>query len=247
MTLDTASSLTLCVQAVLLPTLLVIGSRLDDRRRMLLLFLAITWLLLLAGLAALGLFSTRSFGMPFVGVAAIAPVLAVLLLRKRSATVRSLVSTIPITLLVAVHAGRLLGATFLALHAAGRLPPTFAYLAGWGDILVAIDSIPLAFAVFHRVRGLRPWLLVWNCLGFADLIVALTLGAGSAAGSPVRFLYEEPSSALMGTLPWFLIPGYLVPLYLFAHVAIFFRLSNAASTFACAADARTGERIVTGR
>jgi hypothetical protein len=223
MTLDTVASLTLGVQALLLPTLLMFGSRLDDRRRVFLLLLAIAWLLLLTGLSAAGLFSARGYGMPFVGVAAIAPVLAVLLLRSRSATLRTLVNTVPLTLLVALHAGRLLGVYFLALHAAGRLPPTFAYLAGWGDIVVGIDSIPLAFAVFHRSRGWRPWLLIWNCLGVADLIIALTLGAGSAAGSPIRFIYQEPSSALMGTLPWFLIPGYLVPLYLIAHVTIFFR------------------------
>jgi hypothetical protein len=246
MTLDTAGSLTLGAQALLLPTLLVFGSRLDHRQRLLLLLIAIAWLLLLAGLSAAGIFSVRGYGMPFVGVAAVAPVLAVFLLHRRSAIVRSFVATIPLTLLVAVHAGRLLGVNFLALHAAGRLPPTFAYVAGWGDILIGIDSIPLAFAIFRGGRGLRPWLLVWNCLGVVDLIVALTLGAGSAAGSPIRFLYQEPSSALMGTLPWFLIPGYLVPIYLIAHVAIFLRLFDTSeTTFTHADEARAHGRIVT--
>jgi hypothetical protein len=79
----------------------------------------------------------------------------------------------------------------------------------------------------RRVSGWRSWVLLWNCLGVADLIVAVTLGAGSAAGSPVRFLYEEPGTAVMGTLPWFLIPGYLVPAYLISHVAISSRLLSA--------------------
>jgi hypothetical protein len=246
MTLDIVGSLTLGVQALLLPMLLVFGSRLDDKRRILVYLVAIIWLLLLVGLSAAGLFSGRGYGMPLLGVAATVPVLAVLLLRSRSATLRSLVNTVPLTLLVALHVGRLLGVNFVILHAAGRLPPTFAYLAGWGDIFVAIDSIPLTFAVFHRVRGWRPWLLVWNCLGVADLIVALTLGAGSAAGSPIRFLYQEPSSGLMGALPWFLIPGYLVPLYLIAHVAIFFRLFEADKSICTHADeARAHGRIVT--
>jgi hypothetical protein len=244
MTLDILGSLTLGLQALLLPTLLVFASRLDDRRKCQLLLLALAWLLLLIGLAAAGVFSASGYGMPFVGVAAALPVIAVLLLRTHSATLDLLVSTVPLTLLVALHSGRLLGVHFLALHAAGRLPPTFAYLAGWGDILVAIDSIPLAFAVFHRMRGWRPWLLAWNCLGVADLIVALTLGAGSAAGSPIRFIYQEPSSAPMGALPWFLIPGYLVPLYLIAHLAIFFRVAKADKSISTHADeARELRRI----
>jgi hypothetical protein len=164
------------------------------------------------------------YGTPFVGVAFALPVITVLLLRARSTTLLTLFTTIPLTVLVAVHVGRLLGVEFLLMQAAGRLPSTFAFAAGWGDIAVASAALPLAFAVQRQLRGWRSWVLLWNCLGAADLIVAIALGAGSAAGSPLRFIYEEPSTVLMGALPWFLIPGYLVPLYLITHVAIFFRL-----------------------
>jgi hypothetical protein len=227
MNLDSLASVTLAAQALLVPTIMVISSRLDGLHRTVVLGIAGGWLLLLASFAAAGLFSASAYGIPLVGVAVAVPVIAVLLLRARSGTLRSLISTIPLTLLVAVHVGRLLGVEFLLMQAAGRLPATFAFSAGWGDIIVATASLPVAFAVHRRIRGWRSLVLVWNCVGVADLIVAVALGAGSAAGSPIRFVYEEPSSAVMGALPWFLIPGYLVPLYLITHVAIFFRLMAA--------------------
>jgi hypothetical protein len=226
MNLDLLASVTLAAQALLLPAILVISSRLEGMRRAVVLAIAGGWLLLLGGLSAAGFFSASAHGTPFVGVAVLVPVMAVLFLRNRSSTLRALIATVPLTLLVAVHVGRLLGVEFLLMHAAGRLPATFAYEAGWGDIIVAAASLPVAFAAHRRIRGWRSLVLPWNWVGVADLMVAVALGAGSAAGSPIRFLYEEPSSALMGTLPWFLIPGYLVPLYLVTHVAIFFRLTT---------------------
>jgi hypothetical protein len=227
MNLDFLASMTLAAQALLLPGILVFSSRLDSAQRAVLLGIAGGWLLLVAGLAAAGLFSVSVYGTPFVGVAFALPVITVLLLRARSTTLLTLLTTIPLTVLVAVHVGRLLGVEFLLLHAAGRLPATFAFSAGWGDIIVASASVPLAFAVQRRMRGWRSLVLLWNFVGVADLIAAVALGAGSAAGSPIRFIYAEPSSALMGNLPWFLVPGYLVPLYLISHVAIFFRLMSA--------------------
>jgi hypothetical protein len=225
--IDLLASVTLAAQGLLLPAILIFSSRLDGTRRAVVMGISSGWLLLLAALAALGVFTASLYGTPLVGIAFALPVIAVLLLRARSGTLRTLITTIPLTVLVAVHIGRVLGVEFLLMQAAGRLPSTFAFAAGWGDIIVGSASLPLAFAVQRRVRGWRSWVLLWNCLGVADLIVAVVLGAGSAAGSPVRFLYEEPSTAVMGTLPWFLIPGYLVPVYLISHVAIFFRLSSA--------------------
>lgn len=69
--------------------------------------------------------------------------------------------------------------------------------------------------------------MAWNVLGFVDLLTAVTLGVGSAPNSPVRFIFESPNSGAIGSLPWLLIPGVLVPLYLLTHVAIFAQLGRA--------------------
>ena len=57
---------------------------------------------------------------------------------------------------------------------------------------------------------------------------AVTLGVGSAPGSPFRFIHEHPGSGAIGTLPWVLIPGFLVPIYLLTHLAVFARLAGGA-------------------
>ena len=82
----------------------------------------------------------------------------------------------------------------------------------------------VAWAIHRRAAGWRGLALTWNTLGFFDLILAVTLGVGSAVDSPVRFIYEAASSGTMSTLPWILVPGFMVPLYLMTHLAIFHRL-----------------------
>jgi len=52
-------------------------------------------------------------------------------------------------------------------------------------------------------------------------------GARAASGFPLRFIFQQPDTGAMGSLPWLLIPGFLVPLYLITHLFIFARLLGA--------------------
>lgn len=194
------------------------------------------WFVLVAGLAAAGFFSAASpVGIPAIAAAALAPVVAVALGAARRSTVRRLALGIPVAALVAVHASRMLGVFFVWLHAEGRLPWTFANYAGWGDIAVGALAVPVAWMAHRRAAGWRPAALAWNTFGLVDAVMALAIGMGSAATSPVRFIHESPDTGAMGTLPWLLIPAFLMPLYLLTHLAVFARL--AASEGRDAADA----------
>src|SRR4029077_4076208 len=68
----------------------------------------------------------------------------------------------------------------------------------------------------------RSAVLVWNGLGLADLVVGVSLGALSAPGS-IRMFFGDPSSALIASLPWVLIPCFLVPSLSFVHLIVFYR------------------------
>jgi xanthosine utilization system XapX-like protein len=194
---------------------------------------------IVATLAAAGIFSAGGgLGTRAVAVAVAAPVLAGLIAFTTSRPVRGLTLGVPLAVLVAIHAGRVLGVLFLLLHSAGRLPPTFALTAGWGDILVAAAAGPLAWAIRRRVAGWWPLALAWNSVGVLDLVMAVSLGLGSAPDTPVRFVFEHPDTAVIGTLPWILIPGFLVPIYLLAHFAIFAQLASRG-----ASEARVPPRI----
>lgn len=222
--LDIIASITLTTLAFLIPAVLIAASPLEWTARGRLAAILLAWFVLLIALGAAGVFAATNGGTLAIGVAVVVPVIVGLIAARYSATVRSLVFETPLALLVAIHAGRLLGVFFLLLYAEARLPPTFALTAGWGDIAVAAAAPVVAWAIYRRAVGWRGLALTWNTLGFADLVLAVTLGVGSAVDSPVRFIYEAASSGTMSTLPWLLVPGFMVPLYLLTHLAIFHRL-----------------------
>jgi len=175
------------------------------------------WFLVAAGLGLAGAFASPALPVGVaVGIAVFAPVIA-----GAGLVVRTRGHGIPLTTLVAVHIGRVLGAAFLMLHAAGRLPSTFAHSAGWGDIATGVLAIPVMWAIRRQAPGWR-WITgAWNVLGMADLLAAVTLGVGSAPGSLVRFIYEAPGSGAITTFPWVLVPAFFVPFFLLTHIAVF--------------------------
>ena len=131
----------------------------------------------------------------------------------------------PLWLFVGVHTVRLLGVTFVVLYAAHRLPAPFAPVAGWGDIFVGVTAAPVAWLAYRQITNARAIVRIWNIIGTADLIAAVGLGVISSPG-PARLIFAEPSSAIMTTLPWLLIPGFLVPLLFAVHIGIFVRLGE---------------------
>ena len=129
----------------------------------------------------------------------------------------------PLPALIAVHAIRLLGIMFLVLYAKGRLPAPFAPSAGWGDVFIGATALPLAWAVTRFGAAMRPLVFLWSTVGVADLVAAVTLGALSAPG-PLQLFVGPPDSSPMTSLPWLIIPGFLVPILFFIHIVIFTRL-----------------------
>jgi len=181
----------------------------------------IAWFIVAALLGAAGAFASPALPVGVaVGIAVIAPVILAggLVARTRG-------HGIPLTTLVGVHVGRVLGVAFLLLYSAGRMPFTFAHSAGWGDIATGVLAIPVVWAIRRRAAGWRWITAAWNALGMADLLAAVTLGVGSAPGSLVRFNFEAPGSGAIVSFPWVLIPAFFVPLFLLTHIAIFANLA----------------------
>ena len=220
--LDVAGTILLAVLAVTLVVTLV--PRLREGHGVTRARLAVglsAWFVVAALLGIAGAFASPALppGVA-VGIAVLAPVIA-----GAGLVARTRGHGIPLTTLVAVHVGRVLGAAFLMLYSAGRLPYTFAHSAGWGDVATGALAIPLVWAIRNRTPGWRWLTAAWNVLGMADLLAAVTLGVGSAPGSMLRFIYEQPGSGAIVTFPWVLVPAFFVPLYLLAHIGIFAQLA----------------------
>jgi hypothetical protein len=85
----------------------------------------------------------------------------------------------------------------------------------------------LFFRLMHKQATIPSGaLLLWNVLGVADLVIAVFLGATSLPG-PIQIFHEPQNSAIMSTVPWILIPCFLVPAFLFLHLCTLYRLRRA--------------------
>ena len=118
---------------------------------------------------------------------------------------------------------RVLGISFVMLHAAGRLPAPFAPIAGWGDILVGALAIPVALMVARGAEAAQEAATAWTLLGIVDLLAAVGLGVTSSPG-PLQVFGGEPDSSLMTSLPWIIIPCFLVPALFSVHLVTLSRL-----------------------
>jgi hypothetical protein len=185
------------------------------------------WFALVVIAAAFRLFDPHiGLGVPAMGFAVLAPVAALAYAVRRSPAVNAAVLAAPAPLLIGIHAVRVLGLSFVLLYAENRLPAPFAPVAGWGDVLIGVTALPVAWLVSRQAPGWRAVALGWNALGLLDLVSAIVLGITSAEGSPVRVFFAEPSTAIMSSLPWVLIPAFLVPLLMAIQLAVFHRLAS---------------------
>lgn len=136
---------------------------------------------------------------------------------------RTAMLAVPIPLLISINALRVFGVTFVLLYAAQRLPAPFAPVAGWGDVFVGLTAGPIAWMIIRGGAHAKIWARTWNVIGLLDLIVAVALGATSSPG-PIHIFSTPPGAQIMTTLPWIIIPCFLVPSFEALHVAIFYRL-----------------------
>lgn len=119
--------------------------------------------------------------------------------------------------LVAFHLTRLVGIYFLVLQGRGQLPYWFAVVGGWGDIAVAV----LAIGLLVSGRAMNGWhrgaYILWNLLGFMDILFVVLMAARSAMADPssMRALQQMPLNLLL---------TFVVPIIIMTHLVLGYRL-----------------------
>lgn len=136
----------------------------------------------------------------------------------RVPTTRAALDGISTRALVALHALRFGGYSFLWLAQRHELSELFAERAGWGDILVAALAVLLASFSHLETPLRRASLIAWNVLGMLDLVLAV----GTAGFVVVRG--DVPGMQAILRLPLALIPLFFVPLMFASHVVLLRRL-----------------------
>jgi len=155
---------------------------------------------------------------PVIALIVIALTVLSLFVSARVEAVRSWIEVVDLRVLVSLHLCRFVGIYFLLLARRGELNPEFALPAGLGDCMIAIGALVLLTCWGWGRRKL--FLLAWNVIGLLDivLVVVLALRVG---------LRDWISMAPLRELPLALLPGFLVPLIIVSHLAIFRRLAAA--------------------
>ena len=148
------------------------------------------------------------------------PVAAFLGLYAISAPFRDMVLGWDMRLLTAMQAWRVIGFTMVALLAFGTLPGVFAWPAGLGDVLVGLAAPYYAIRLMDRPEtATENGFVLWNWLGIFDFGVALTAGI-AASGAIPAITGAGATTAAMSVMPMALLPGFFVPLFFIAHLAV---------------------------
>jgi len=115
---------------------------------------------------------------------------------------------IALMILIAPHAMRHIGLTFLVPSVTDPdIPLSFAFMTAWGDFVSGVLAIACLFALKNGWRLAFPLVWLFNIVGTADLVTALS--------------QAEAVPMLAGT--WY-IPTFFVPLLLVTHYLIFLLL-----------------------
>jgi hypothetical protein len=180
------------------------------------------WLLLATLVSASGALRAARPPLPQVLIAVL--VAGLLLVGLLPAGARRWLRSVPLAWLVAIHLTRFVGVYFLVLYGAGRLPYEFAVPGGIGDVVAAFGALYL-LARAAPGRAPRALLLAWNAFGLLDILFVVATAARMARMRPGSM------TELFG-LPLALLPTFVVPLIIFSHVVIFWRVLGRAQASA---------------
>jgi hypothetical protein len=146
-----------------------------------------------------------------VGLAAGVPILLFGLWYALSESFRRYMLSLDPEMLTTAQGMRVAGFMFIVLGAYQILPPMFADLAGYGDILVGATAFLAARKLAAPRR--RSGFIWWQILGITDLVTAV------GTGTTWTMLHSGgPSMLPMTVLPMSLVPTFLVPLFLILHL-----------------------------
>jgi len=179
--------------------------------------LLVGWFVVAAVTSIAGFYRPSS-GSPTIQYGLLIPIAVGVLAFLTWPLLRRIVASIPSSWLVGVQFYRVLGVIFVVLYAGRHLPGIFALPAGLGDFLVGILAPFVAVSLARSPEKSAVRVRLWNLLGIADLVIAVTLGFLTSP-SPLQMAAFDRPSALIAMFPLSLIPVFAVPLSILLHFA----------------------------
>lgn len=162
------------------------------------------------------LFKLSLSSLPNVGLIFVPIIVGITILAK-SATFQKIVDNTSQPWLVGVQVTRVMGVVFLVLYARGLMPAEFALPSGIGDVIIGATAPFVALILFLNQSLGRKIAIVWNIVGFLDLVLAIILGFATSP-TPYQFLALDNPNNFLFDFPLALIPTFAVPLSLLLHI-----------------------------
>jgi hypothetical protein len=123
--------------------------------------------------------------------------------------------------LVRIHIFRLVGIFFIIGWYYEILPKSFAFIAGIGDIFVALTAILVARLIERKANHYKKATLIWNIIGFWDIVSVIV----SAVYITKQAIETNTQGILeMSKFPFSLIPAFAPATIIFLHICIFKKL-----------------------
>ena len=138
-----------------------------------------------------------------------------LLLRKSQ---QAFINGLSMKHLILLHVVRIPVEIVLYLLSCYKVVPTIMTFEGWNfDILSGISTLPVYY-LYQRQKIGPKTLWIWNVICLVLLINIIGIAVLSAPFPIQQLAFEQPNIAVL-YFPFNLLPGFVVPLVLFAHLA----------------------------
>ncbi|HXU02775.1 MAG TPA: hypothetical protein VN903_17540 [Polyangia bacterium] len=194
----------------------------DDITRTLLLLAG--WFFLAIWLGVTGRLTTQGAPPFAIAAAIVVPLIVFVVDRRLGGRLFGGIARLPLPTLITLQTFRVIGVVFLVAWAGGTLPAGFALPAGIGDIAVGLTA-PLAAAAVRRRPAQLALPRLWNIVGTADLVIAVTSGVLHGR-SPIGLLAGAIPTDVVARYPMSVIPTFFVPLALMLHISTFRALAT---------------------
>lgn len=176
------------------------------------LFISLLWIAILSFLSLSPRYTFSKSLLPIFPLVTIPPALFILLLfiTKRG---KQFIKRLDIKTVMIVHFARILVEIGLACLAVYQLVPKSLTFEGRNfDILIGLSAPAVYYFGFVKRKLNKSTILIWNIIGLVSLV--------NVIGNTVFtvLVLKQPNFAL-GYFPFFLLPAFIVPVILLAHLA----------------------------
>jgi hypothetical protein len=176
------------------------------------------WLLFLAFVAYSGFFLNFNSLPPRILLAVIPPVIAILYLIYSGKLDKLLLKLRP-WWLINLQVFRFAMEIILWMLFLEKIIPKQMTFEGYNfDVLVGVSAIPISYFCFKERKFSYKPVVVWNIFGLL-LLLNIVVIAIISTPSPMRVFMNEPANTFIAFYPFIWLPGFVVPMALFLHLA----------------------------